>query len=288
MRTVSPETAILLFSCPDARGIVAEVSSFIFSCGGNILESSQHNEPETNTFFMRVAWDLSEFTIAPEEISEAFRPIAQEFRMDYQVELASSRHRLCVFVSKQQHCLYDLLLRNMEGEIRCDIAVIIGNHPDARSVAEFFGVPFYHVPVAKADKAGAEQRQLEILQEHEVDLVVLARYMQILSGEFVARYPNRIINIHHSFLPAFVGARPYHQAYERGVKIIGATSHYATAELDQGPIIEQDVVRISHRDHVRDLVRKGRNLEKLVLSKAVQLHLEHRVLVFQNKTIVFE
>jgi formyltetrahydrofolate deformylase len=280
--------AVLLLSCPDARGIVAEVSHFIFTYGGNILDSSQHNDGETKTFFMRVEWDLAEFALPEEKITAAFEPIAIKFNMDYRIELSSKKPRVAIFVSKYEHCLYDILLRNTEGEIDCDIALVISNHDKARETAEYFKIPFHHVPITKATKAEAEARQIELLREHEVDLIILARYMQILSPEFVARFENRIINIHHSFLPAFAGAKPYHQAFARGVKIIGATSHYVTANLDEGPIIEQDVARISHRQSIKDLIQTGRNLERVVLSRAVKLHLEHRILVFRNKTVVFE
>jgi formyltetrahydrofolate deformylase len=281
------ERAILLFSCPDTRGIVAEVSYFISTYNGNILDSHQHSDGETNTFFMRVEWDLDGFAIPRDKIAAAFEPIAGKFSMDYRLEFSSKVHRMAIFVSQYDHCLYDLILRNREGETHADIRCVIGNHPQMEEIARIFDIPFYHLKVTKSTKAEVEARQIEILEKEEIDLIVLARYMQILSDAFVSRYPGRIINIHHSFLPAFIGARPYHQAYQRGVKIIGATSHYVTAELDQGPIIEQDVARISHRDSVEDLVAKGRDLEKLVLTRAVKLHLEHRVLVYGNKTVVF-
>ncbi len=281
------QRAILLFSCPDTRGIVAQVSYFISTYNGNILDSHQHSDGETNTFFMRVEWDLSDFTIESDKIEQAFEPIARKFSMDYRIEFSSAVHRMAIFVSQYDHCLYDLILRNREGETHADIRCVIGNHPQMEEIARIFDIPFYHIPVTKSTKSEAEQKQREILEKENIDLIVLARYMQILSDSFVAHYPGQIINIHHSFLPAFVGAKPYHQAYQRGVKIIGATSHYVTAELDQGPIIEQDVARISHRDSVSDLVRTGKNLEKLVLTRAVALHLEHRVLVYGNKTVVF-
>ena len=284
----APTRAILLFSCPDTRGIVAEVSHFIFTYGGNIIDSSQHHDEETNTFFMRVEWDIREFTVPADKIPDAFEPIAMKFSMNLMLQFPDRVARVALFVSKQGHCLQDLLLRHAEGELVCEIPIIISNHDTYRSTAEWFGIPFHHVPVTKETRDDAEARQRELLREHNVDLVVLARYMQILSPDFVAAFPNRIINIHHSFLPAFVGARPYHQAFARGVKIIGATSHYVTESLDEGPIIEQDVARVSHRDSVPDLVQKGRNLEKLVLARAVKLHLEHRILAFKNKTVVFD
>lgn len=282
------ETAILLLSCPDSRGIVAEISHFIFTYNGNILHSDQHNDPETGTFFMRIEWDLEGFKIPRPKIAQAFEPIAEKFSMDWRLEFTSRKLRMAIFVSKFDHCLYDLLLRNRSGELRAEIALILSNHEAARPIAESFGIPFHLFHVTKETKTEVEDREMELLTENRIDLIVLARYMQILSDRFAERFRNRIINIHHSFLPAFVGAKPYHQAYSRGVKIIGATSHYVTAELDQGPIIEQDVTRISHRDSVEDLIQKGQNLEKLVLSRAVKLHLEHKVLVFGNKTVVFD
>jgi formyltetrahydrofolate deformylase len=282
------ETAILLLSCPDSRGIVAEISHFIFTYNGNILHSDQHNDPETGTFFMRIEWDLEGFKIPRPKIAQAFEPIAEKFSMDWRLEFTSRKLRMAIFVSKFDHCLYDLLLRNRSGELRAEIALILSNHEAARPIAESFGIPFHLFHVTKETKTEVEDREMELLTENRIDLIVLARYMQILSDRFAERFRNRIINIHHSFLPAFVGAKPYHQAYSRGVKIIGATSHYVTAELDQGPIIEQDVARISHRDSVEDLIQKGQNLEKLVLSRAVKLHLEHKVLVFGNKTVVFD
>jgi len=270
------------------KGIVAEVSHFIFTYNGNILRSNQHSDPETGTFFMRVEWDISEFTLPESKISRAFEPIAEKFSMDYRIEFSSRTSRIAIFVSKLDHCLYDLLLRNKEGEIPGEIVLIIGNHPDLKPVADYFHIPFHHVPVTPETRMDAEALELDLLSKANVDLVVLARYMQILSPSFVETYRNRVINIHHSFLPAFVGAKPYHQAFERGVKIIGATSHYVTEDLDQGPIIEQDVVRVTHQDSVADMIQKGKNLERLVLSRAVKLHLEHKILVFGNKTIVFE
>ncbi|MDR1315569.1 MAG: formyltetrahydrofolate deformylase [Spirochaetales bacterium] len=279
--------AVLLLSCPDVRGIVAEVSHFIFAYNGNILYSDQHTDSETDTFFMRVEWDLEGFRIARDRIRAAFEPIAEKFSMDWRIEFSAHIPRIAIFVSRLDHCLYDLLLRAREGELPCEIVMIVSNHDALAPVAQYFGVPFHVVPVGAGTKDAAEAGALELLREQGIDLVILARYMQVLGDAFVREFRNRIINIHHSFLPAFVGAKPYHQAFERGVKIIGATSHYVTPELDQGPIIEQDVVRISHRDAVSDLVRKGKNLEKIVLSRAVRLHLEYRILIFGNKTVVF-
>lgn len=287
-KSTRPDRAILLFSCPDVRGIVAEVSHFIFTYNGNILRSNQHSDPETNTFFMRVEWDISDFHIPEQKIRPAFEPIGEKFSMDWRIEFSSKVPRIAILVSKLEHCLYDLVLRNKEGEIPGEIVLILGNHPELEPVAEYFQIPFHCVPIAPETRIEAEQRQMEILRQAEVDLIVLARYMQILSPSFVNGYRNRIINIHHSFLPAFVGAKPYHQAFNRGVKIIGATSHYVTENLDQGPIIEQDVVRVTHQDAVPDMIQKGKNLERLVLSRAVKLHLEHKILVFGNKTIVFD
>lgn len=280
--------AILLFSCRDMRGIVSEVSYFISTYNGNIINSDQHRDPESDTFFMRVEFDITGFTVPQEKMLQAFEPLAMKYAMDWRIEFPAQPTRMAILVSKYDHCLYDLILRNKEGETQADICMIISNHDNLRPVAEYFGIPYHHTPVRAASKAQDEAVQLKLLEDARIDLVVLARYMQVLSPEFVERYPRQIINIHHSFLPAFIGAKPYHQAYERGVKIIGATSHYVTSELDQGPIIEQDVARISHKDDVDDLVMKGRNLEKMVLSRAVKLHLEHRVLPYGNKTVVFE
>ena len=282
------ETAILLLSCKDRKGIVAEISHFISTYEGNILHSDQHFDEETKTFFMRIEWDLADFSIAREKTADAFEPIAEKFKMSWQLEFSSMRKRIAIFVSKFDHCLYDLLLRHTAGELSGDIRLVVSNHKDLEGVADYFRVPFYHFPITKETKEEVEERELSLLAEYQIDLIILARYMQIVGGTMVERYHNRIINIHHSFLPAFVGAKPYHQAHSRGVKIIGATSHYVTSELDQGPIIEQDVVRITHRDAVADLIQKGRNLEKLVLSKAVKLHLEDKVLIFGNKTVVFD
>ena len=285
---ISTQRAVLLLWSPDRPGIVAEVSHFIFTYGGNIIESSQHNDPVSDTFLMRIEWDLSGFALAEERIQAAFEPIAIKFGMTFRLEFSSRTTRMAILVSRYDHCLYDLLLRNREGETHAEIGLIISNHVQLRPVAELFGVAFGHVPIRRESRDESERKQLDLLHEHRIDLVVLARYMQILSPAFVAAYPNRIINIHHSFLPAFVGAKPYHQAYERGVKIIGATSHYVTDDLDQGPIIEQDVTRVSHRDSIESMVRKGRDLEKLVLSRAVKLHLEHRVMALGNRTVVFD
>jgi len=282
------ETAILLLSCRDRKGIVAEISHFISTYEGNILHSDQHSDEESQTFFMRIEWDLAGFTIPKARIAAAFEPIAQKFKMSWQLEFSSRQKRIAIFVSRFDHCLYDLLLRHAAGELTAEIRLVVSNHEELRGVAEYFRVPFFHFPISKKAKAEVEEKELALLAEYQIDLVILARYMQIVGEGLVERYRNRMINIHHSFLPAFVGAKPYHQAHSRGVKIIGATSHYVTSELDQGPIIEQDVARITHRDSVADLILKGRNLEKLVLSKAVKLHIEDKVLVFGNKTVVFD
>ncbi len=239
-------------------------------------------------FFMRVEWALEEFDLSPETLRTEFEPIARRLDMNWRVEYSSRRLRTAIFVSGYTHCLVDLLHRHRSGELRCELPIIVGNHEDAAPLAQFFGIPFHYVPVTKESKAEAERRQIELVEENRIDLVVLARYMQILSPEFVAKYPRRIINVHHSFLPAFSGAKPYHAAFQRGVKLIGATSHYVTAVLDDGPIIEQDVTRVSHRDQLDDLIEKGRDLERVVLSRAVRWHLEHRILVCGNKTVVFD
>ena len=282
------KTAILLIDCPDSKGIVATVGEFLYRHGANILHADQHQDAERNLFLMRVEWDLLTFDFDPGEFGRQFAPIAERFQMRWRLELSFLPPRVALFVSKYDHCLMDLLYRHQSGELACDIPLIVSNHPGAQRWADFYQVPLHVVPVESGNKAEAERRQLELLEEHRIHLVVLARYMQILSAEFVSRYPNRIINVHHSFLPAFSGARPYHRAFERGVKLIGATSHYATVDLDEGPIIEQDVVRVSHRDGLDDLLQKGRDLEKVVLSRAVRWHIDHRILVYDRKTVIFD
>ncbi len=303
--TEEPVTATLLISCRDQKGLVASVSDFLYRNNGNIIHADQHTDPSTSlsegvrspsdragqeegVFLQRVEWQLAGFAVLREGIAEAFRPIAERFGMTWSLHFSDHVRRVAVFASALPHCLYDLLARWRMGEFRADIPLVVSNHPDLRPVAQQFGVDYLHVPVTPKTRAAAEARILEDLGARGIDLIVLARYMQVLSDGFVARYPNRIINIHHSFLPAFAGARPYHQAHERGVKIIGATAHYVTAALDQGPIIEQDVARVSHRDSVADLVRKGRDLEKVVLARAVDLHLRNRIVVYGNKTVVFD
>lgn len=282
-----PATATLLVSCRDRTGLVAALSDFVFRNGGNILDADQHAEVETGLFFMRLRWELGGFQLARPEIEMTVRVLAARYELGWELTYSDVRPRVAVFASKAPHCLYDLLLAHQLGELGGELAAVVSNHETLRPVAGHFGVPFAHVPVTAGDKPAAEAQQQELLQKAGVDLIVLARYMQILSPEFVAGWPARIINIHHSFLPAFVGARPYHQAKERGVKVIGATAHYVTADLDQGPIIEQDVARVSHRDDVDELIRKGGELERRVLTRAVRLHLERRVLVSGNRTIVF-
>jgi len=282
------ESAILLIHCPDRKGLVADIATFLYRRGANILHADQHQDKQVGLFFMRVEWDLDGFGLNEREFREQFRPIADESRMDWRLEYSEKMPSMAIFVSKQLHCLADLLYRRDAGELRCRIPLILSNHPDGKELAGFYKIPFYCTPIETSGKDGAETAQLRLLNEHEIDLVVLARYMQILSPAFVARHGSRIINVHHSFLPAFTGAKPYHAAFQRGVKLIGATSHYVTAALDEGPIIEQDVTRISHRDQVDDLVQKGRDLERIVLSRAVRWHLENRILCYRNKTVVFD
>lgn len=281
-------TATLLVTCPDRKGLVAAIADFLYRNDANILHADQHQDAENNLFLMRVEWDLSGSALNAANFAEHFSPIAERFDMQWQLKLSQKRPRMAIMVSQYDHCLADLLHRHQSGELACDIPLIISNHLDTQRLAEFHGIPFHHVAVTKETKAEAEARQFALFDEHEIDLIVLARYMQILSPDFVKRYPQRIINIHHSFLPAFIGARPYHRAFERGVKLIGATSHYVTEVLDEGPIIEQDIDRISHRDQVEDLIQKGRDLERMVLSRAVRWHIENRILLYANKTVIFD
>jgi len=283
-----PDSAILLIHCPDRKGIVAAISSFLYDRGANILHADQHQDNDLGLFFMRVEWDLADFALDDAGFRGSFQPLADGFQMEWRLAYSAARPATAIFVSQHQHCLLDLLYRHAIGELRCRIPLIVGNRASARELAGFYGIPFHFVPVDAASKAQAEQAQLALLEQHGIELIVLARYMQVLSPLFVARYRQRIINVHHSFLPAFSGARPYHAAYHRGVKLIGATSHYVTELLDDGPIIEQDVVRVSHRDQVVDLVQKGRDLERMVLSRAVRWHLEHRILHYSGKTVVFD
>jgi len=281
-------SAILLTHCPDQKGLVAIVTDFLYQNNGNVLYLDQHVDRENKRFFMRVEWDLDGFAIPAEKIGDYFETlIAHKHGMTWELSFSDNVPRMAIFVSKIPHCLYDLLARCHSEEWNVQIPLVVSNHPDLELVAKAFGVDFHHVPVVGGDKAAAERRHQELLESYKVDFIVLARYMQVVSADFIQRYPNRIINIHHSFLPAFAGAKPYHAAHERGVKIIGATSHYVTAELDAGPIIEQDVARVTHRDQVEDLIRKGKDLEKLVLSRAVWLHLNRRVHPYNNRTVVF-
>jgi formyltetrahydrofolate deformylase len=282
------QLATLLVSCPDRKGLVAALAQLLYGYGANIVDSDQHTDPQAGMFFQRIRFDLSELHTDRTALEHGIRDVAQRFEMKFQLSYSSVKKRVAIFVSKYDHCLFDLLLRHRAGELACDIALIVSNHPDLAPVATQFGVPFRAFSMSKDDKGAIEEAQWALLDEERIDLVVLARYMQILSAAFTARYPNRIINIHHSFLPAFIGQKPYHRAYERGVKLIGATAHYATSDLDEGPIIEQDVIRTSHRNTVEDLVRLGRDLEKVCLARAVKWHIEDRILVYNNKTVVFE
>jgi formyltetrahydrofolate deformylase len=279
--------AVLLLSCPDQRGIVRSVAEFVEHHGGNIVDAEQHTDVAEAVFFQRVEFELDGFALDRSEILAAFEPVRSRFVMAADLRCTDERIKVAVLASKQPHCLDDLLTRWRTGELEADLTMVIANHPEHRALCDFVGVPFHYLPVDSGSKAEQERRVRDLLAERQVQLVVLARYMQILSAEFTQEYGNRIINIHHSFLPAFVGARPYHQAHDRGVKLIGVTAHYATSELDQGPIIEQDVIRVNHRNSVEELVRKGRDLETAVLARAVRAHLEHRVLVYGRKTVVF-
>jgi formyltetrahydrofolate deformylase len=280
-------SAILLLSCPDRKGLVAAISDFVFRHNGNILHADEHADEGSNLFLMRVEFHAVSFDIDLADFSKHFSPIAEKFEMQWRLARSDYRPRMIILVSKYDHCLVDLLYRHKSGELACDIPLIISNHPDNQPIADFYQVPFVVVPVTKENKLEAENRILDLITRHNFDFLVLARYMQVLSNEFVHGFPQRIINIHHSFLPAFVGAKPYHQAFTRGVKLIGATSHYVTEVLDDGPIIEQDVIRISHRDTLDDLLQKGRDLEKVVLSRGVRWHIENRILLYGNKTVVF-
>lgn len=283
------DTATLLINCPDRRGLVAAVSGFLYRMDANILHADQHQDNEEGLFFMRIEWSLEGVKLRGDAFAEAFdREVAKPNAMDWRVEESQRIPRMALFVSHYDHCLLDLLHRQHSGEFHCEIPLVIGNHETCRKIAHFYGSAFEYIRVEKDCKEEAEARQWDLLERHSIDLIVLARYMQVLSPSFVQRYPHRIINVHHSFLPAFVGARPYHAAFERGVKLIGATSHYVTEELDEGPIIEQDVVRISHRDQLADLVQMGRDLERTVLARAVRWHLDHRILLYGKKTVVFD
>ncbi len=281
-------TATILMHCDDQIGIVAKVTEFIQNNRGNILALDQHVDHEEGQFFMRIMWDLAEFVIPKDKIQDYFNTlIASAYNMQFKIYFSEDKPRMALFVSKMDHCLFDILARYQGREWNVEIPLVISNHEDLRSVVEQFGIPFYCFPITKENKEEQEAKELELLEKYNITFVVLARYMQVISPNFISKYPNKIINIHHSFLPAFTGAKPYHAAYKRGVKIIGATSHYVTTDLDEGPIIEQDVTRITHRDTVDDLVLKGRDLEKIVLSRAINLHIQRKTLVYNNKTIVF-
>ncbi len=281
-------TAVLLMHCPDQPGIIAVITEFINANGGNILYLDQYVDKDNGIFYMRVEWDLDNFGIPTEKIRDYFETLyAIKYNMEFKISFTKRKQRMAIFVSKMSHCLYDILARYIAGEWDVEIPVIISNHPDMEIVAKQFNIPYEVIPVNKDNKEEMEAIEFSILDKYEVDFIVLARYMQVLSENFINKYPNRIINIHHSFLPAFVGAKPYHAAYDRGVKLIGATSHYVTTELDAGPIIEQDITRITHKDTVNDLVKKGRDLEKIVLSRAVEKHIQRKILTYKNKTIVF-
>ena len=281
-------TAKLLLHCPDKPGILAEVTDFITVNKGNIIYLDQYVDHVENIFFMRIEWELKDFLVPQEKIEDYFRTLyGQKYEMDFRLYFSDVKPRMAIFVSKLSHCLFDMLARYTAGEWNVEIPLIISNHPDLQHVAERFGIPFYLFPITKETKEEQERKEMELLAKHKITFIVLARYMQVISEQMINAYPNKIINIHHSFLPAFVGAKPYHAAFQRGVKIIGATSHYVTTELDAGPIIEQDVVRITHKDAIEDLVNTGKDLEKIVLSRAVQKHIERKVLAYKNKTVIF-
>ena len=281
-------TAKLLLHCPDKPGILAEVTDFITVNKGNIIYLDKYVDHVENIFFMRIEWELKDFLVPQEKIEDYFRTLyGQKYEMDFRLYFSDVKPRMAIFVSKLSHCLFDMLARYTAGEWNVEIPLIISNHPDLQHVAERFGIPFYLFPITKETKEEQERKEMELLAKHKITFIVLARYMQVISEQMINAYPNKIINIHHSFLPAFVGAKPYHAAFQRGVKIIGATSHYVTTELDAGPIIEQDVVRITHKDAIEDLVNKGKDLEKIVLSRAVQKHIERKVLAYKNKTVIF-
>ncbi len=280
-------TATLLISCPDQQGLVAKFANFIYANGGNIIHADQHTDLAAGLFLTRLEWQLTGFNLPREFIAPAFNAIAQPLNAKWELHFSDTVPRIAIWVSKQDHCLFDLIWRHRAKEFTAEIPLIISNHLQLQEVAEQFGIDYHHIPINKDHKLEQEAKQLELLHQYKIDVVVLAKYMQILSADFIAKFP-QVINIHHSFLPAFVGANPYHKAFERGVKIIGATAHYVTSDLDAGPIIEQDVVRVSHRDEVEDLIRKGKDLERVVLARAVRSHLQNRVLVYGNRTVVFE
>ncbi len=281
-------SAILLISCRDQKGITATITNFVYQNNGNIEHADQHIDEQTNTFFMRMEWSLKNFKIAKSKINSEFQKIAGRFNMDWNLYFSDEIPRVAIFVSRHMHCLNDLLLRQKSGQLKCEIPLIISNHADAGNIAKNFGIKFIKLPITKANKSAQEKRQIEFLLKAKIDVVVLARYGQIFTKYFVEQFPERIINIHHSFLPAFAGKTPYAQAYKKGVKLIGATSHYVTEKLDEGPIIEQDTVRVSHRDSLSDLIVKGEDMEKIALSRALRLHLARKILVYDNKTVIFD
>ncbi len=281
-------TATLLISCPDRKGIVTTVANFLYRNGGNVLHADQHLDRNLGLFFTRIEWDMTDFRLTKENIVKKFARVAEVFKMEWRLEYSDYLTKTAILVSKEEHCLSDLLSRYKNREIPCTIPFVFSNHPDVKDLVEFYGIKFFHMRTQGSNRKLVEEYILKLLDKESIDLVILAKYMQILSPDFIHRYKNRIINIHHSFLPSFIGAKPYHQAYNRGVKIIGATSHYVTEELDNGPIIEQDIIRISHRDTVERLISKGKDLEKIVLSRAVRWHLENRILIYGNKTVVFD
>ncbi|MCX6120346.1 MAG: formyltetrahydrofolate deformylase [Ignavibacteriales bacterium] len=281
-------TATLLLSCPDRRGIVSQIAQFIFERSGNIVDLDEHVDEDDHIFFLRVTWDMKTFTVPPDTLEEVFQPLAREYQAKWFIRLNQNKRKMAIFVSKHAHCLQEILWRHELGEFDAEIALIISNHPDLGFLAERYHIPFHVFPVSNENKAEQEIKELELIQRERIDTIILARYMQVLSPTIVKQYEHRILNIHHSFLPAFAGANPYKQAYERGVKIVGATCHYVTEVLDEGPIIEQDIIRISHKDSLDDLIRKGRDLERLVLARGIRLHLQDRILVDGRKTVVFD
>ncbi len=281
-------TAIILLHCPDRPGIISDVTNFITVNQGNIIYLDQYVDRVENVFFMRIEWQLEKFAIPEEKIEDYFNTLyGQKYQMHFRLYFSDQKPRMAIFVSKMSHCLYDLLARYSAGEWDVEIPLIISNHEDMRPVAQKFGIPYFCLPITKENKAKQEEVEMQLLRDNGITFIVLARYMQVISEEMIAHYRHKIINIHHSFLPAFIGAKPYHAAFERGVKIIGATAHYITTELDAGPIIEQDVVRVTHKDTIETLVNKGKDLEKIVLSRAVQKHIERKILTFKNKTVIF-
>lgn len=281
-------SAILLLSCPDQTGLVSRITQFIFERGGNIIDLDEHVDPVEKVFSIRIAWDMNHFSTPAAALDKEFANLAGQFQAKYEIKFVEEKSRVALFVSKYDHCLHEILWRHSIEDYPYEIPLIISNHPDLKPLADQYHIPFYHFPITKQNKAGQEEKELRLLSDHKIDTIVLARYMQVLTPGFVDHFPNMIINIHHSFLPAFVGSNPYKQAYDRGVKIIGVTSHYVTEDLDEGPIIEQDIIRISHKDTLEDLIHKGRDLERLVLARALQYHVEHRILVMGRKTIIFD